>query len=107
MEMTTVSLIISAIVASAQVINFWENRSSKREDKLNIFIKAADVNKKFEEFDEAVVAVDTKMTLNNIHNEAYYTELKTKQAVLEERVDNTIHGIEKIENKIDKILERL
>lgn len=104
MELTTVSLIISAVVAVVQVFNFWESRNSKKEDKLNIYSRAVDVDKKF---DEIIVNIDTKIALYSSQNEVALTKLSTCQAVLKERIDNEIVMTSKALDKLNDELDRL
>lgn len=107
MEPATISLIVSAIVACIQIGTFLENRIEKKESRLNIFSKASDVKNELDEI--RVTAATSSTELNNeieTHSEKLQ-KLATCQAVLNERIDNTVESLDKIENKLDKILERI
>ena len=123
MEIGTISLLASLVVGGSQIWKFVEERSSKKEDKLAVFARKAEVDNEFKKaiakteekaaemagsFAELQTKVNSCATILQVN--AVVSDLGTtitKQAVLEERVNHSIDGLEKIEIKLDKIIERL
>jgi hypothetical protein len=107
MDLAIISLICTGIVSCIQVANFLENRRSKKEDKLNVFAKASDTSDKFTNIEDELKShvEETDIKINDQVEKMQ--ELSTKHAVLVERVENERNGLEKIEKKIDNILEKL
>jgi phage I-like protein len=119
MEIGTISLLVSLAVGGSQIWKFIEERHSKKEDKLAVFARKTDVENDFrkaklakEELATSITHLQEKLTSYAEVSEvsalaANVVVMGTKQAVLEERVNHSIDGLEKIEVKLDKIIERL
>jgi predicted nuclease with TOPRIM domain len=99
MDLSTIAIGISSAVGLSQL---WktikehqdkkDEKKEKTDDKLSIFAKNAEVKTEFDKIKEE---------LKDLKN------LEIRHAVLEERVDNILNGLNKIESKIDTIIEHL
>lgn len=119
MEIGTISLLASLVVGGSQIWKFFEERGGRKEEKLAVFARKTEVDNEFKivkstigEFSisltdlrHALSAYAASSKVNTIATDL--GEMATKQAVLEERVNHSIDGLEKIEIKLDKIIERL
>lgn len=109
-----ISLIVAGIVAAIQAFTFFDNRSLRKEQNLSTFAKAdlvktdlyairtaidSQINRLFimdEEKDKAFVNLKTEVNANS-----------TDIAVIKERVARDKEFIDKLDEKLDKILNEL
>ena len=114
MDLTILALIISAITGLVQVWNFFDNRNSKAEGKLNVFSKAADVKDQLDlitqgikgELDDMSKIIDDNKKLN-IQLAAKLININTEVKVLSERVNNEINQTSKLLDKLSEELDKL
>jgi len=96
MDIGIISLIISGIVASIQIINFVASRQAQSENKLSVFAKAVDIRIELDSIKEVSSSLQDKII-----------ELDKKMDVLTERVDNEIRTTSKLLDKLDQELDKL
>ncbi len=105
MEVGTVSLVISGLVAAMQFLQYIENKNVRKEQSLNVYAKAEIVSK---ELDAIRAASDTKLEHLrkdvNEHDDEIQ-DLKTRVSVSDERLINVSSSVSKVIDKLDDILE--
>lgn len=99
MELTSISLLLSGIVAMVQVFAFWDNRSIRAENKLSLVAKTSDVSEINTQL-SLLQKENEKMALHLFHNDK-------ETAVLSERVSNEIEMTSKFLEKIDQKIAQI
>jgi peptidoglycan hydrolase CwlO-like protein len=114
MDLGIMGLIVSGLVASIQIFTFFDNRNIRKETSLNTFAKSENVKN---ELSEIRIAIDTK-----INHLTYLIEEMNKKfdntdeeiginltdiAVIKERINNDKEIIKKLDEKLDRILDKI
>lgn len=110
MEIAIASIIIAIVALAIQLWKFFEERNSKKTDHLSTLSKAADVDKEFHDLKSKIKERFEEIweRFDKLENQiSPIQKLEIGQAVLEERIDGVGQSHNKIEQKLDDILEKL
>ena len=109
-DVSTISIVLSGIVAAMEIFTFIDNRSIRKERSLNVFAKADRVKSDLDA---------TRTLIDNLSNLAEEQESKLTDnshlindnakdiAVIKERLSNEKEFINKLDDKLSRILEEL
>jgi peptidoglycan hydrolase CwlO-like protein len=114
MDLGTIGLLVSIVVAMVQIFTFFDNRAVRKEQSLNTFAKA-DIVKS--ELTDIRTTIEAKLS----HLSALIQEVcqkfdsideeiganSTDIAVIKERISNDREFAKKLEEKLDKILDKI
>jgi|SRR5208282_331348 len=111
-DLGTISIVLSGIVGALQIFTFFDNRSVRKQQSLNTFAKAdlvkadldsirTSIDSKINELFSLVAAQDTK--ISDVSNAINLNT--TDIAVIEERIANEKEFINKLDEKLDRIID--